>query len=76
MLVGTLNEPLAVNYFLQKLHFRCTADLVTFTEESLMENFIFCAVMFDKVPNTPLWVLLKIFSEKVLEIYNKTPQLE
>ena len=35
ILVGTLNEPLAVNYFLQKLDFRCTEDLVTFTEGKL-----------------------------------------
>ena len=28
-----------------------TADLVTFTEETLMENFIFCAVLVDVLEN-------------------------
>ena len=29
------------------------ADLVTFTEESLMENFIFGAVFISRTPNSP-----------------------
>ena len=29
-----------------------TADLVTFTEENLMENFIFCAAVLEKLKNS------------------------